>query len=435
MKNSLKIISSLCLTGAILFSVACGSQSNSSNTTTSSTGTQAATSTVAVEKPTTIRLLSWWPQSQMQESLDAFSKVNPNITIDFQFGQTGDPYNNLAKTQFAAGEGPDVFVIGSNWKDFQKAGYTLDIAGKPFTSNFSDTALKATNLDGKQYGIPVDSWFSGIFINKDLAEQAGVKLPFNSLDDFVAACDAFKKIGVKPLGVAGGAKSQDVWRFAYCEIFSDLYNENTTFDSDINSGKTTFAEGWTPALKNWYTLVDKGIYTSDMLGMDVAQVDAEFTTGKVAMTYGGNWSVDGWKKANPKLNITMIPWAGVKPGSTSLMAGVGMSWSVNAASKNIDSSIKWLEFMSTPEGLLPLQKKLNCGIFLKGVKYDLAPELNDALTTLADGKGFDPWAYWDNSTAVQNEGMLALQQVLSGKMKIEDVGAAMDKANKSATTK
>jgi raffinose/stachyose/melibiose transport system substrate-binding protein len=434
MKKVLTMVLCLFVISALLLSVGCGAQSAAPATTTTTgsvASTQAATSTAPAAQPATIRLLSWWPQSQMQGSLDAFAKANPNITIDFQFGQTGDPYNSLAKTQLAAGAGPDIFVIGSNWKDFQKAGYVMDITGKPFLSNFADSGLKASNTGDKQYGVPVDSWFSGIFVNKDLATKAGVKLPFNSLDEFVAACDAFKKIGVKPLAVAGGAKQQDVWRFAFCEVFTDMYADNPNFDSDINSGKTTFAAGWTPALKNWYTLVQKGIYTKDMLGVDQAQVDAEFTTGKAAMTYGGNWSIDGWKKANPSLNITMIPWAGSKPGSIALMAGVGMSWCANAATKNQDAVLKWLDFMSTPEGLLPLQKALSCGIFLKGVKYDLAPELNDALPTLSDNKGYAPWIYWNNSTAVINSAMLSMQEVLSGKIKIDEVGAAMDKANKS----
>ena len=434
MRKFLKIILSFCLIGTLLLSAGCGSQSNNSasSSVADSNSTQSVATTAA---PATIRLLSWWPQSQMQESLDAFKQANPNITIDFQFGQTGDPYNQLAKTQFVAGSGPDVYLIGGGWQDYQKAGYVLDITGKPFLDNFSDAGLKATNKDGKQYGIPVDSWFSGIFVNKDLATQAGVTLPFNSLDDFIAACDAFKNIGVKPLAVAGGAKSQDVWRFAVCEVGSDLYFNNPNFDSDINAGKATFAEGWTPALQNWNTLIQKGIYTQSMLGMDQAQVDAEFTTGLAAMTYGGNWSVDGWLKANPKLNITMIPWAGKNPGSLSLMAGVGMSWAVNSASKSTDAALKFLEFMSTPEGLLPLQKKLNCGIFLKNQTYEVSSQLNDSLAILASGKTFAPWVYWDNSTAVNAEFILAFQEVLSGKMKIEDVGAAMDKANKAAATK
>jgi raffinose/stachyose/melibiose transport system substrate-binding protein len=396
----------------------------------------AATTTTSdnTDKPATIRLLSWWPQSQMQGSLDAFEKAHPNIKIDFQFGQTGDPYNQLAKTQFAAGAGPDVFLIGGGWQDYQKAGNLLDITGKPFLSNFSDAGLKATNKSGKQYGVPVDSWFSGIFVNKDLAKKAGVKLPFNSQADFVSACNAFKKIGVIPLVVAGGAKTQDVWRFAMTEIGSDFYYNNPNYDSQINAGKATFAKGYTPALKNWYTLVQKGIYNQSMLGMDQAQADAEFTTGKAAMTYGGNWSVDGWMKANPKLNITMIPWAGKKPGSLSLMAGVGMSWAVNSASANKDAALTWLAFMSTKEGLLPLQKKINCGIFLKNVKYSVAPQLNDSLAVLSSGKTFAPWVYWDNSTPLINEFILAFQQVLGGKMQIEDVGAALDKTNKTAAS-
>lgn len=390
-----------------------------------------ATAPASKEVTGSIRVLGWFTDDVIKGSLDAFKAKYPGIKVEYQYPGANN-YFDLLKTQLAAGSGPDLMILGGDFENLANAGYLMDITGKEFVSHFNDTGLQATNSKGKQYGIPIDNWFSGLYINKDLFDKQGIKYPINSYDDLIAAMKKFKDNGIKPITVAGGTKDRDVFRIPTMLTMTDFLSkpENKTFDLDAGSGKNnrTFAE-LTPTVQKWVdTMVTPGYYTKDMLGMGAAQALTEFATGKAAMMYGGNWSVADVNKANPDFHGAIIPFPGSTPNNGWLLGGVGTSWGVNKNSKSPEAALKWMEFFSSPEGLLPLQKAYGGGIFLKGVDYKLSPEFDLALPALKDGKLYCPWGGWGTNTGALLEIVFSkYQDILSGAAKAADLGASMDK--------
>ena len=134
-----------------------------------------------------LRFISSWgvdsKAETLQEVLVQFTKENENIEIVNE-SLFGEDFLPKIKTDFASGNSPDVFGLwpGSDIRALIRAGKVADLSGlmeknPEWKATFKGSTLEYTTYDGKIYGLPFETIFEVLFINKDLFVLYSVPVP------------------------------------------------------------------------------------------------------------------------------------------------------------------------------------------------------------------------------------------------------------------
>jgi len=150
-----------------------------------------------------------------KDSLDPWAKQN-GITIDYQ---QSDSFDTIIRTKVAGNTLPDIamFPQPGLLKDIQKAsnGKMQDLTSvldmSKLKSSIVPGFLEATQIDGKQYGVPVSmNVKSLLFYNKNTFTQKGYTQP-KTLDELTALAAKIKADGTAPFCVGMESGNATGW--------------------------------------------------------------------------------------------------------------------------------------------------------------------------------------------------------------------------------
>jgi arabinogalactan oligomer/maltooligosaccharide transport system substrate-binding protein len=224
------------------------------------------------------------------------------------------PFDQIYKkfeTEVAAGGGPDMFIAPDDELGNQVRAKLLQpvddlIKGK--TEGISPVALKAHNVDGKQWAIPATFKAVALYYNSDKVKEAP-----KTTDDLLKLVKGGAKIGINP---------NCYHNFGFYNAFG-----GAIFNPDFSAAKGK-AEGVTAAFQ----------YLKDLKAADGAanffddggKADAAFREGKVDMIINGPWVLGDYRKdLGDKLGVAPMP-AGPKGNSAPLTGVDGFYINVNS---------------------------------------------------------------------------------------------------------
>ena len=388
----------------------CGSSTAESESTEAESTEGEAEST---DEKVTLRMSYWNSEDTVAALLDYLAEAVPEVEIEYQFVDN-DNYNTVIDTQLSAEEGPDIICESpASALKHARLGYLapLDDLG----ALYSDAGTSVYSYDGSVYALPGISWFEGIYFNKELFEANNIELP-TTFDEYIEVCKEFQDLGIKPL--AAGLMSwepmlKNSMAFVSAEYLST--DEGKSFGSDYREGKVTMNGTWNEYVEKWSEMIDAGIYTTDMLGIDHDQALDEFATGTAAMFCSGPWDYEAIMAKNPELNIDMMPFYGTSPSEGWLIGGPGCGFAVNAASEHADLALKVLEALSTLEGQAALWENNQGGSsYLAGAEFELPEAYASAASALNAGNVYCPWNEWGEAAAAHENYGLEFQAYLDG---------------------
>jgi len=150
-----------------------------------------------------------------EDTAKSFETANPNVTIKIQTIQNEDLDGKL-QTALNSGDAPDVFLQrgGGKMKAMVDAGQLMDITDSisaDVKSQVGEGSIKAEQIDGKTYAMPVSVLPGGFFYSKDVLDKAGVTAPPTTLDELNAAVGKLKSGGAAPIALGG----KDAWPAAH----------------------------------------------------------------------------------------------------------------------------------------------------------------------------------------------------------------------------
>ncbi|WP_167434133.1 ABC transporter substrate-binding protein [Paenibacillus silvae] len=223
------------------------------------------------------------------KALEATKAQFPDVEIE-HVGVGGESYKTKVKAASAANELPDIFYTwGGGFSqpfiagnrilpidDLAKDG-TLDQIVPGTTDNFI--------FDGKLYGLPINIATAQLYVNKELFEQAGAKIP-ETWDELTAAVDALKAKGIQPIAL--GAK--DRWpamqwnailaiRTAGVEAVNAALTKKGSFDTPE----------FTEAAAKYKQLIDSNAFGDHFMGTSYDDATNMFLSGKAGMMFMGAW--------------------------------------------------------------------------------------------------------------------------------------------------
>jgi multiple sugar transport system substrate-binding protein len=216
----------------------------------------------------------------------------------------GDPFYAKVHVGVVAGETPDVmtyhlshFPVGIKGGDLRPITdaelKTVGLAIKDFNPALTKVSLDISKTFGKAgvlYGVPLDTHTSILYINKDLFKQAGLLAadgsiaPISGIEQFTAALQKLKALGVMPFTYSASGDPATVWR-----LFYTLYSQMG--GGFVANGKISLGQLDTIGKKTLQLIADWT--TQGLAPNNIAYADsiALFSSGKAAIMFNGNWEV------------------------------------------------------------------------------------------------------------------------------------------------
>lgn len=164
----------------------------------------------------------------LRELIDRFQAQNPGVRIEFEpipFEQ----YFDKLTVGLATGRGPDVFQIKMDWAEqFIWGGLVAPVPEGVLTlqqarSRFMAWTIRRLEYQGRLYGLPTDVQHLVLFINDDLAREAGLdpSRPPRTWEELVAQARRATK------RMRRGTSCRQVWTPATDGLFTQLSFTNT----------------------------------------------------------------------------------------------------------------------------------------------------------------------------------------------------------------
>ena len=133
----------------------------------------------------------------------AFNAEHPDIQVVAERLPNED-FKKKLPTLLQTNEAPDLFYSwgGGILEEQVAAGVTRDISGlldEDFLTTMSPAGMNAFTIDGEIVGLPQQVSEVGFWVNKDLADQAGIDVQaIETWDDFLAAVQRGERRGYHP---------------------------------------------------------------------------------------------------------------------------------------------------------------------------------------------------------------------------------------------
>lgn len=171
--------------------------------------------------------------------------------------------------------------------------------------------LSTVEEDGTVLSLPTDLTAVGMYLNKDLFDEAGVEFPTTgegswSWDEFVSAAREVKEATGTSFGLVVDASSHRLKSF--------LYEFGSTWWQPDANGAFATNEATKTALEYFYSLNDDD-FMPRSVWLSQADANALFKSGDVAAYYSGSWQI-----ADFAVNITDFEWISVPAPSQPVRA-------------------------------------------------------------------------------------------------------------------
>ncbi|MFI7690375.1 ABC transporter substrate-binding protein [Nonomuraea sp. NPDC049655] len=316
-----------------------------------------------------------------------------------------DEMGALSKQQIGLGMKPTGYTDSAQYQAFIKASFRTDVKPDLFTwqtggmlaeivkqKQVADTtavwqeAIKAGDLSqdlapyytigGKQYCVPMNVAYWGMFYNKKIFDKYGLKPP-QTWDELVQAAETLKKNGVKAF-------------YHTSVLFSFVWFEQLLAGSDpdlydrLSTGQAKYTDpGVVQVMEKWKSLIDAGYFMNPGDKTDPGDV---MRTGKAAMVSFGTWFSTSMTqrdlKSGTDYGFFVIPNVNPALPKTSMIFESGPLCSL-AKGADLDSSMKYLKWWTTADA----QKKwaTTRGDVSANPKVEIADEALGAVTKDAGG--------------------------------------------------
>ncbi|MBB3111456.1 raffinose/stachyose/melibiose transport system substrate-binding protein [Paenibacillus phyllosphaerae] len=403
------------------------SSAEAANTATESETTAAPEATS--EEAVRLTIGSWRTEDKAAYDKIAaqFHEQNPTITVEFAPTKNTE-YNTVLNTQLMTGEGPDIihlrpYVAGKQVAD---SNFLVPLDGTPGLEQIpSELLIAATGSDGKVYGAPILKNASLILYNKQLFDKLGLTEP-KTWDELIQTAEALKSNKIVPF--AFGSKEGWILSLTHGAIGPVAYGGND-FVKQITTGQTNFtSQAFTDSVQLLKDL--EPYYPDNYEGIGMDDMRNLFVTEQAGMMIMGDWEIAVMRKMNPDLQIDAFP-VPTKDGQASVSTWVDGSFAINVNSKHQEAAKKFIAFALTESFGTTLSNELVRQSTIPSVQSGdelikkIASFSNDA--AIATPYMFNVYFAAGNPSS-KTAFETSVQGYLLGKLKVEDVGAEVQKS-------
>lgn len=286
-----------------------------------------------------LRVLAWGTEgARLERMAREFTRENPGIDVRI----TSVPSNTAHDKLFAgiaAGEVPDVAVVGASWMpELAQANALEEVPADIDQSQLLPAAVKVMQVDGKTLGVP---WFLDtrvLFYRTDIAEKAGMRAAPRTWDELRAAARAMQSKGGAKYGISLPTDSWHIFLPFVYEAGADLTDgRRVRFDTPEVAEASAY----------YKSFVDEGLTPGvSRHGFEIAPA---FVRGTHPMFVSGAWQMRlisevGGEAMDGRWAVAPMPRGRVDAS----MLGGGI-WTVPKGGRHHAAGWKFVKWMSRPE--------------------------------------------------------------------------------------
>ena len=295
-----------------------------------------------------------------KEVTDAFTKANPDIELEIEFGFS-EPYHNKLQTMAVGGQLPDLIFL---WPDKRTgmvtgAGLIKDLSPwiKGHEAEFSAGTLTPQGPKGAIYELPEQVTDTHVmYVNEKLLKDLGLTFP-KTMDELLAQGEKIRAKGLIPIAMS----DKDGWPMQSCLLsaLTERAGGMDWYNKAIKGNGASFADPeFINALSVIDTLSKKEMFSPGITQMAYGDDMTQFVKEQAVYWIDGGWRVNNLVKeltAEQKAYVSLktfpeIPKQKGQAGSTAQVAGTGYGMNVKLDGAKAKAAWKWIWFYSGPEG-------------------------------------------------------------------------------------
>lgn len=302
----------------------------------------------------TLRFISSWggvdsKAETLEMLLAQFANVNKNIVI-INESLFGEDFLPKIKTDFASGNNPDVFGLwpGSDIRALIRAGKVADLTqlmveNPEWKAGFKGSMLEYTTYDEKIYGLPFETIYEALFINRDLFEKYDIPVP-QTYEELKHAVIIFRRQDIIPIAYNSFAEGT----YLYQNIVAALAGKEIT----ENPSHPEFGKTYQKAMEYMQELYKLDAFPEEAFTMTNQERNNLFQQKKAAMILQGSWFIGNFPDDDTTVDVIHFP--SFKEGNApphTMIYGLGngcfhISADSYADPVKRDAAIKLLKFLT-----------------------------------------------------------------------------------------
>ena len=322
---------------AMMVSVAaCGSDNAS---TSDNSGSNDGKSTVTV----------WSWDTTINDAAEAFMKANPNITVKVTNVGTSAQTQVSLNNAISAGSGaPDISLMEyHSIAQFALSGAIEDLTDKTsgFESDYPEGIWKGVQVNGKVYGLPVDSGPNALFYNTATFDKAGITEAPKTWEEYYQDAKKIRALGGDYYITSdAGDNNQST---VFMSLIAQAGGTPFKVDGEKVSIDLTGDEGTKKAVEYWQRMIDE-----DLINTKVTSWSDEWNKGlgdgTIASLVTGAWMpgnlLSGAAQASGNFRVATVPqW---NEGDDLNSFNGGSSLTLIKGTKNADAAFKFMEYVT-----------------------------------------------------------------------------------------
>lgn len=357
-RKLLATILSVALTASMLIGCGGGAATDAGADTAADAGADAgadvgadAGAAVEVADGETVEIhYAYWHEAMtpyFQECEANFEAANPGVDIVLEMAAWGEYWTKL-ETAATGGTIADVFHLnGPNNYKYADYGIILPLddyiaSSGVDMSKYPESLNQIYNIDGVQYGIPMDWDTIGLWYNKELFDAAGVSYPTDdwTWEDLVAAAEAITDESAGVYGIAAGYQDQG-------GFFNTVPAAGGYIISEDGKSSGFSDPATVKGMTIWTDLMSAGLSPSQASLSENADY-VQFMSGKIGMVMAGDWYAAEFV-ADPefaaKVDVAKLP---LIDGNRATCIH-GKANCISASTANPDAAWAWVNYLASAE--------------------------------------------------------------------------------------
>ena len=368
---------------------------------------------------------------QFEAMAAEFEEANPNISVTVETVGGSADWQTILKGRFTADEGPDVFNIEGPAQYELWSENIADLSGEPFVDTAMPSALRPLNIDGNQYGMPVNFEGYGYIYNKDIFEDAGITELPSTRSELREVAQQLEDAGYTAFGTGYGT-----WWVIGLHMLNVAFaqqDDPQAFMDGLTDGSASMADN--EIFQDLQGLVDLTVEFGEEnpLATDHNQQVQLLANGDVAMIQQGVWKEPALYSANPDLNIGLIPLL-INDDTQMDRIPLGVPWyfvvNSQASEARQEAAKEFIDFMANSEtGRRYAVEEFGYIPAFQGVSTSGLGGVGQAILDFAGEDKTIPWVFgqWPDGFA-QQDAFQNLQAYVGGQQSWAETLEALDEA-------
>ncbi len=361
----------------------------------------------------------WHWMTDREDTLKALARQyeqETGVKVKLSLVAPSDAYSQKIIAAAQANVLPDVYGILDKKAivaSFIKAGYVADLtldyqadAGAWQNSLFVKAIDNNRFVDGNVdrvkpgiYGVPLDVSNIQMVYNRALLKKAGIARAPVTFDEFLAAVEALKRVGIVPF-VAGFG---EMW---LVDCFASNYAFNIMGEEKVMAtfrGEVPYTDpDWIAVLGVFKALAEKGAFIEGIVTKGNKYAEQDFALERAAFSFDGSWGVNIYKTMNDKLDYGVTPLPPIKANRRmKVWGGAGSSLVVNDLSPNKDKAVAFLKWLTAKEQQAFLSEQTNNLPSNRAASASLTKILGDFAKAMEDSTHPTIWALNEDPVVVE----------------------------------